>query len=276
MKIFNKENGKEKVYVQMNDLMMLNQSDMPIPASIFEKVFSGIVIVDDSNRMDFVEFNEPREIEFFKSIDWIVDYKELRKLSDDELEEKAQKTAQELNAVAEKYNSMSVDERNHNQDLLMKHELLNYKIQYYGEIYNLKKGNKTMPIPDVPDSDGFSFLTDDEYCKYDIRASLDNKKLLLYRKDGKEITREEEVPYNYITTAISLFLLEKKDKDEIGESGEIDRENYLSKDNKYVVMDFTIRNKVTESSPVTEETQYTKENTIKKLLKKVFRRNKDQ
>ena len=274
MKIFNKENGKEKVYVQMNDLMMLNQSDMPIPASIFEKVFTGVVIVDDSNRMDFVEFDKPNEIEFFKSVDWIVDYKELRKLSDDELEEKAQEAAKELNEIAEKYNSMSVEEREKNQDLIIRHELLNYKIQYYSEIYNLKKGNIKMSIPEVPDSDGFAFLADDEYCKYEIRASLDNKKLLLSRKDGQELTREEEIPYNYITTAISVFLLENKD--EFSESGEIERNNYLSKDNKYVVMDFTIRNKVIESSPVTEETQYTKENTIKKLLKKVFRRNKNQ
>ena len=52
MKIFNTENGVKKVYVQMNDIMMLNQTDMPIPTSIYEKVFTGIV--DDSNRMDFV------------------------------------------------------------------------------------------------------------------------------------------------------------------------------------------------------------------------------
>ena len=40
MKLFHTENGKETVYVQMQDLMYLHQSDMPIPASIFTKVFS--------------------------------------------------------------------------------------------------------------------------------------------------------------------------------------------------------------------------------------------
>lgn len=61
MKIFHTENGKESVYVQMEDIMHLHQSDMPIPASIFTKIFHGIVIVDNSNRFDFVKFDEEHE-----------------------------------------------------------------------------------------------------------------------------------------------------------------------------------------------------------------------
>ena len=75
MKIFNVENGIKKVYVQMNDIAMLIHSDLPVPASIYEKIYSGTVITDDSNRMDFVEFNQPSDIKFFESLDWIVDYK---------------------------------------------------------------------------------------------------------------------------------------------------------------------------------------------------------
>ena len=46
------------VYVQKNDIAYLNQTDLAIPASIFMKVFgSGIVIIDDSNRYEFVEFD---------------------------------------------------------------------------------------------------------------------------------------------------------------------------------------------------------------------------
>ena len=40
MKLFHTENGKETVYVQMEDMMRLNQSSIPIPVSIFEKVFT--------------------------------------------------------------------------------------------------------------------------------------------------------------------------------------------------------------------------------------------
>lgn len=65
----------DAAYVQMNDLMHLNQSDLPIPASVFMKVFGhGIVIIDDSNRFEFAKFEEDDDIEVFKNIDWIVDY----------------------------------------------------------------------------------------------------------------------------------------------------------------------------------------------------------
>ena len=58
---------EDAAYVQMNDMMHLNQSDLPIPASVFMKVFGqGIVIIDNSNRFDFVKFEESEDIEFFR------------------------------------------------------------------------------------------------------------------------------------------------------------------------------------------------------------------
>ena len=72
-------------YVQKNDIAFLTQTDRAIPASIFMKVFgNGIVIIDDSNRYEFVEFEAPEEIEFFKSIDWMIDYNEVKDLSEGE------------------------------------------------------------------------------------------------------------------------------------------------------------------------------------------------
>ena len=64
----------KKVYVQKNDIAYLNQTDLPIPASIFMKVYgNGIVIIDDRNRYEFIEFTAPKEIEFFKKLDWMID-----------------------------------------------------------------------------------------------------------------------------------------------------------------------------------------------------------
>jgi len=49
----------EAVYVQKNDIGFLNQTDLPIPASIFMKVFgNGVTIIDNSNRFEFVKFEE--------------------------------------------------------------------------------------------------------------------------------------------------------------------------------------------------------------------------
>ena len=78
MKIFNEEKSKKVVYVQRNDLAMLDASSLVVPGSC---LITGLV--DDSNRYDFVRFEDPRIVEFFKGIDWIVDYKAFRGKSDE-------------------------------------------------------------------------------------------------------------------------------------------------------------------------------------------------
>lgn len=57
----------DSTFVQKNDIAYLSQSGLEIPAYIFMKVFGGgVVIIGDHNRYDFVEFDAPEEIEFFK------------------------------------------------------------------------------------------------------------------------------------------------------------------------------------------------------------------
>ena len=56
----------DAVYVQKNDMGFLNQTDLLIPVSVFLKVFgNGITIIDDSNRFEFIKFEDKEEIEFF-------------------------------------------------------------------------------------------------------------------------------------------------------------------------------------------------------------------
>lgn len=121
----------DAAYVQMNDLMHLNQSDLPIPASVFMKVFGhGIVIIDNSNRFEFAKFEEDDDIEFFKNIDWIVDYYDVKELSVDDIIEVANGVNEQRNKIAEKYNAMNAKDRATNQRMRTDCELLNNK--FYG------------------------------------------------------------------------------------------------------------------------------------------------
>lgn len=147
MKLFHTENGKEAVYVQMRDIMQLNQSDMPIPASIYTKVFTGITIVDDSNRFDFVRFDEEHEVKFFRELEFVIDYDRYKDLTDQQLEEEGQKLATKANEIAEKWNSMSPDERDQNSNLLQEHENVGYMLNFLSEIYAIKHGKRSMPFP---------------------------------------------------------------------------------------------------------------------------------
>lgn len=148
MKLFHTENGKETVYVQMQDIMQLNQSDMPIPESIYTKVFTGITIVNDSNRFDFVSFDEAHEVKFFRELEFIIDYDQYKELTDEQLGEKGQKLVMKANEIAEKWNSMSSDEREQNSHLFQEHENIEYMLNFLSEIYAIKHGKRSMPFPD--------------------------------------------------------------------------------------------------------------------------------
>lgn len=149
MKVFHTENGKEAVYVQMQDIMyLLNETDTPIPTTIFTKVFTGVTIVNDSNRFEFVRFDEEHEVKFFRDLEFIIDFDQYKVLSDEQLEDEVQKFGAKANEIAKKWNSMTKEERKQNASLYDDHRNLGYMINFLSEIYAIKHGKRTMPFPD--------------------------------------------------------------------------------------------------------------------------------
>lgn len=135
-------------YIQKNDLGYLNNSDIAIPASIFLKTFGNdITVIDDTNRYEFVEYNEPNEIEFFKGIDWMIDYDEVKDLSEDEIISLGQSIADERNAIAKRFNAMSFDERKKNINMATKCDLLDFKMYSLRDILLFKRGHLKMTLP---------------------------------------------------------------------------------------------------------------------------------
>ena len=149
MKLFHNENGRTVVYVQMQDIMFIsNETEIPMPASIFHKVFSGITIVNDSNRFDFVRFDEDSEVSFFKDLDFIIDYDEYKDLTDEQLDQRIESFVNEHNNYVEKWNGMSERNRIRNTDLYFSINNLEYVLQFIMEIYALKHNESHMPFPD--------------------------------------------------------------------------------------------------------------------------------
>ena len=149
MKVFHTENGKEAVYVQMQDIMYLsNETDMPIPASIFEKVFTGVTIVTDANRFEFVKFDGEHEVKFFRELEFIIDFDQYKDFTDEQLEAEAQKLGAKANEIAERWNGMKPEERKENGELYEEHRNLGYMINFLSEIYAVKHGKRKMPFPD--------------------------------------------------------------------------------------------------------------------------------
>ena len=140
------------VYVQKNDITYLNHADLPIPASIFMKVFGNdVVIIDDSNRYEFEKFEDDQEIEFFKGLDWIVDYNSVKDLSDNEIIEIGENIIQLRNQITKQFNSMSEDERKENLEMVTQCELLDFKIYSLRDILWFKQGHLKMTLPEGVD-----------------------------------------------------------------------------------------------------------------------------
>lgn len=151
MKIF----ANNKAYVQNNDLayLMRGAEGISIPASIFEKVFGKVFIVTDQNRYDFVEFSEPKEIEFFKECDWMVDYNMFDGMTEEQIIEYGCKITDERNKMASEFNSLSQVEREKQyMRVSNKLELLDFKMWSVMDVLWHKQGRLKFSLPKGTDA----------------------------------------------------------------------------------------------------------------------------
>jgi len=144
MKIFT----KNSVYVQKNDIVYLNTYDLPIPASIFTKVFGkNITIINDSNRYEFVRFDNQTEIDFFQKMDWIIDYNELKDLNEKDIVDITQNIITKINNMITEFNSMQKKDKINNMNMLIQCELLKYKVNSLSDFILFKQGKINMKLP---------------------------------------------------------------------------------------------------------------------------------
>lgn len=138
----------DAVYVQKNDVAFLTHTDLPIPASIFMKVFgNGITIINDNNRYEFLKFEDECEIQFFKSLDWIVDYDSVKDLGESQIIELAEGIAYQQNDIVSIYNNMTIDEQRKNQHMFYECEKLDFKIYSLRDFLWFKQGHIKYCLP---------------------------------------------------------------------------------------------------------------------------------
>ena len=237
MKIYNIENGKEKIYVQTYDLAMLIRGHkIEMPANIFNKVFGKVFVVAE-NKFDFLEFSEPDDIKILLDTDWIINYKEFKNFTEEELKNTIESIKDEMKEIAYQYN-MEVKE-DKLLELMSKYKYLEYKvIQLEGIIY-LKRGEITFPFPNAPDNDGFKLTSDNNNFPYIVQQGLNPLQMLLYRLDGKNLDLKNDIiPQGFIQSAYSILIQDNLDKNEF--FGDFESSNELSEDKKYFITTYRI------------------------------------
>ena len=148
MKII-KEN---KVYIQLSDVFNLNQIitllNLKCPISVTRKCFNDNIVIDGDNRDCFLEFTDKEAIIFFKKIDCIVDYYDLRTKNEEELMNMIKKLHQEVTIMTDKYNHMSHNNQNKNYRKYQKdYYLKSYKAHSINSFLAYLKGEKDLPLP---------------------------------------------------------------------------------------------------------------------------------
>lgn len=136
-------------YIQKNDLNFLHLSEVTKTASIYLSVFDwGKTRITDANRNEFYKFEKSEDIEYFKSLDWMVDYDEIKDLSDEELVNMGRAISIEKNKMGVEFNEMSIKERMNDSDIALRHKVLDFKMKSLIDVILYKRGELTFEFPE--------------------------------------------------------------------------------------------------------------------------------
>ena len=146
---------ENKAYVQLNDLAVLMKFNegKPMPGSIIKDVFSEIFICTDETRYDFKEFNKPEQIEFFKGLEYSVDYFDYKDKSEEDIMKSGDAIANEMNGIAEKVNALVKSGEGAPQELYDRYEQLEFKLLSIRDILWFKQGHIKMNLPKIKTED---------------------------------------------------------------------------------------------------------------------------
>lgn len=141
---------KNCAYVQKVDISYLINSDLKIPETIYLKICCENI--NKNNKYEFIKFENPDEIKYFKKINWIIDYNDIKNLTEDQMIKMCQNIVLEINKIADKFNTMTDKKKEKHKDLIEKSELLNYKMHSLRDALWFKQGHIDMSMPKNSDN----------------------------------------------------------------------------------------------------------------------------
>ena len=102
MKILIKKDEKEKMYIQIHDLVTIYNNGLKLPKSN-NRFLSIINDIESYDSNDFIILEEQSEINLLKAFDFIKSYQDVTKYSEEELEEKIQLLKTRILIINNKY-----------------------------------------------------------------------------------------------------------------------------------------------------------------------------
>ncbi|HOZ53792.1 MAG TPA: hypothetical protein PKY25_00430 [Bacilli bacterium] len=134
MKIFELENDKEVVYVQLIDITMLIYIEGEIPQSILSILAKKHTIIDKGNQSAYMKFSNKEDVEYFKNLKWIYDYSKYIKLSRNKLDSKYKDIYKLLGKLQE-----IIEKDNNNVEVKKDCIKKQYELETLEQIYKIKR-----------------------------------------------------------------------------------------------------------------------------------------
>ncbi len=137
------------IYVQKSDLKFLDNLNIPMSKELYMKIYScGVYVVDDGNIDKFIKFDLEEEIEFFKNIDFILDYNRLISLKKSTLVDMYLDMLENCKSKRDKINGMTAKEIKNNIEIINQYHMLNYELSSFDKLLSFKNGDISIELPD--------------------------------------------------------------------------------------------------------------------------------
>ena len=233
MKINNIERGKEIVYVQNNDLLYIKYINIAVP----EEISLAVRLITDDNLSEFVPFYGEEARDFFKRSSWIIDYREVKTLSIEEIRLVGQTLANEVNKISTLYYGLDVEERSREKDLVSLYFIKKHKMEELAVMSRKKQGAIAFSLPEKPDYYN-SLLRGFENNDYYLVMGLNPNQFFLYRKDNKPFQENEKIPVSLLDAGI-LALAASSSEDKISLE-DVESTSFISEDHTYYLTEVNL------------------------------------
>ena len=230
MKIFNIEKGKEVVYVQRKDLEYISQSEQNVPKELIKRNYKHIA----SNGLEdeFIIFSDKETIEYFKNLNWIVDYRKFCNVSNDDIFKIVDTLFERYyHNFSEIYNDFD-KEKKYSKKIIV--ELAQYYLNSMLSIPKLKNEDMFTIIPLVPDEQGFHYESN-SIC---ISSTLKPNWFMIYNKMGRNVVNNK-IPKECLRALIAYF----NGNNDINWTWDLLKNDYqyttrITPDGKYILLKF--------------------------------------
>lgn len=155
---------KDCAYVQYTDIAELINAlivtKTECPQNVLETCYGNTFTCNSDNQFEFMEFYNDDAIEFFKNLNYIVDYDDVKDANDEVLANYSNTLTFNRNKMIQTYNQMPKQKQDeYQEDIKLRTRLLDHKIQTLEQFKLFKNGKLRMYLPEG--------ITYPKGCKYD-------------------------------------------------------------------------------------------------------------